>query len=153
MTQEPVMVLPNGDILRKGDYAQLYNGKIVGPVKYRPEEKDDTEAPWRLARIWYTPDGLFYPWGSDSGQDILAKAVCSKNGEKPMTKTYQEAMEELNVAAYAALRAAWNEDGAPVDALREVAAEIDRLIDHGVTRAEMRDMLALYKGAKLAGLV
>jgi hypothetical protein len=47
MTQEPVMVLPNGDILRKGDYAQLYNGKIVGPLKYRPEEKDDTEAPWR----------------------------------------------------------------------------------------------------------
>jgi hypothetical protein len=34
-----------------------------------------------------------------------------------MTKTYQEAMEELNVAAYAALRAAGNEDGAPVDAL------------------------------------
>jgi hypothetical protein len=50
MTQEPVMVLPNGDILRKGDYAQLYNGKIVGPVKYRPEEKDDTEAlgGWRV---------------------------------------------------------------------------------------------------------
>jgi hypothetical protein len=44
-----------------------------------------------------------------------------------MTKTYQEAMEELNVAAYAALRAALNEDGAPVDALREIAAEIDSL--------------------------
>jgi hypothetical protein len=70
-----------------------------------------------------------------------------------MTKTYQEAMEELNVAAYAALRAAGNEDGAPVDALCEIAAEIDSLIDHGVTRAEMRDMLALYKGSKLAGLV
>jgi hypothetical protein len=51
------------------------------------------------------------------------------------------------------LRAAGNEDGAPVDALREIAAEIDSLIDHGVTRAEMRDMLALYEGAKLAGLV
>jgi predicted RNase H-like HicB family nuclease len=38
-----------------------------------------------------------------------------------MTKTYEEAMEELNVAAYAALRAALNEDGAPVDALREIA--------------------------------
>jgi hypothetical protein len=54
-----------------------------------------------------------------------------------MTKTYEEAMEELNVAAYAALRAALNEDGAPVDALREIAAEIDSLIDHGVT-AECR---------------
>jgi hypothetical protein len=32
-----------------------------------------------------------------------------------MTKTYQEAMEELNVAAYAALRAAGNADGAPVE--------------------------------------
>ena len=70
-----------------------------------------------------------------------------------MSSTYQEAMEELNRAAYAALRAAGNEEGAPVTALRELAAEIDSLIDHGVTRAEMRDMLALYKGAKLAGLV
>lgn len=67
--------------------------------------------------------------------------------------TYQDAMEELNAAAYAALRAAGRADGAPVDALREIAAEIDSLIDHGVTRAEMRDMLALYNGAKLAGLV
>jgi hypothetical protein len=70
-----------------------------------------------------------------------------------MTKTYKKAMEDLNLAAYAALRAAGNEDGAPVDALREIAAEIDSLIDHGVTLAEMQDMLALYKGAKLAGLV
>lgn len=70
-----------------------------------------------------------------------------------MTKTYRETMDDLNAAAYAALRAAGNEDGAPVDALREIAAEIDSLIDHGVTRAEMQDMLALYKGAKLAGLV
>jgi hypothetical protein len=70
-----------------------------------------------------------------------------------MTKTYKKAMEDLNLAAYAALRAAGNEEGAPVDALCEIAAEIDSLIDHGVTRAEMRDMLALYKGAKLAGLV
>jgi hypothetical protein len=70
-----------------------------------------------------------------------------------MTKTYTETMENLNRAAYAALRAAGSEDGAPVDALREIAAEIDSLIDYGVTRAEMRDMLALYKGTKLAGLV
>ena len=70
-----------------------------------------------------------------------------------MTKTYKKAMEDLNLAAYAALRAAVNEDGAHVDALREIAAEIDSLIDHGVTLAEMQDMLALYKGAKLAGLV
>jgi hypothetical protein len=70
-----------------------------------------------------------------------------------VTKTYTETMEDLNRAAYAALRAAGSEDGAPVDALREIAAEIDSLIDHGVTRAEMQDMLALHKGAKLAGLV
>ena len=70
-----------------------------------------------------------------------------------MTTAYLEAMEDLNRAAYAALRAAGNEEGAPVDALCEIAAEIDNLIDHGVTRAEMQDMLALYKGAKLARLV
>ena len=70
-----------------------------------------------------------------------------------MSKTYREAMEDLNRAAYAALRAAGNEDGANLDALRDIAAEVDSLIDYGVTRAEMQDMLALYKGAKLAGLV
>ena len=70
-----------------------------------------------------------------------------------MTKTYREAMEDLNRAAYAALRAAGDEDGANVDALRDIAAEIDSLIDFGVTRAEMKHMRALYDGAKLAGLV
>ena len=71
----------------------------------------------------------------------------------PMTNTYEEAMDDLYVAAHEALRAALNEDGAPVEALRELAAEIDSLLDHGVTRKEMADMLALYKGAKMAGLV
>ena len=66
--------------------------------------------------------------------------------------TYQDAMAALNDAAYAALRAAQNEDGAPADALRELAAEVDHLIDHNCTRAEMRDAKALYDGAKLAGL-
>jgi len=67
--------------------------------------------------------------------------------------TYDEAMTALNDAAYAAIRAAKNEDGAPVEALRKMAADVDSLIDHGCTVAEMRDARALYEGAKLAGLV
>jgi len=67
--------------------------------------------------------------------------------------TYDEAMRVLNDAVYDAVRAANNEDGAPAHALREIAAEIDCLIDHGCTRAEMKDAKALYEGAKLAGLV
>lgn len=66
--------------------------------------------------------------------------------------TYDEAMEQLNDAIYAAVRAADNEDGAPVTALKEIAADIDCLIDHGCTRATLNDMKALYEGAKLAGL-
>lgn len=69
-----------------------------------------------------------------------------------MTKTYQKAMEDLNVAAYAAVRAAVVEFGAPVDALRDLAAEIDSLIDHGATRAEMKRLAAGGDIAKLAGL-
>jgi hypothetical protein len=65
---------------------------------------------------------------------------------------YDEAMRDLNDAIYAAVRAADNEDGAPVAALREIADDIDSIIDHGVTRAVMKDMRALYEGAKLAGL-
>ena len=75
-------------------------------------------------------------------------------------KNYDEAMSALSEAAYAALRAAGSEDGAPVDAMRELAAEMDRwqtllalLIDHGATCAEVRSMHALYVGARAAGLV
>lgn len=67
--------------------------------------------------------------------------------------TYDDAMVELNEAVYKAVRAADNEDGAPVEALKELAAEIDCLIDHNCTRSELHDAKRLYDGAKLAGLV
>lgn len=67
--------------------------------------------------------------------------------------TYNEAMQALNDAVYKAVRAADNHDGAPVHHLRELAAEIDCLIDHNCSRKEFADHLALYKGAKLAGMV
>lgn len=66
---------------------------------------------------------------------------------------YMDAMHELNDAVYKAVRAADNEDGAPVAALRELAAEIDCLIDHNCTRKEFNDMKDLYEGARQAGLV
>lgn len=71
--------------------------------------------------------------------------------DRPMT--YNEAMEALNEAVYAAVRAADNEDGAPVEALRELAAEVDSLIDHRMTRAEMNDARRLYEGTRQAGMV
>ena len=37
-------------------------------------------------------------------------------------------------------------------ALKEIAADIDCLIDHGMTRRAFEDAKALYEGAKLAGL-
>lgn len=69
------------------------------------------------------------------------------------TMTYSEAMRALNEAVYAAVRAANNEDGAPAAALRNLAAEIDCLIDHGMTRAEADDARRLYEGARQAGMV
>jgi hypothetical protein len=66
--------------------------------------------------------------------------------------TYQEAMQALNDAVYAAVRAAVNEDGAPVDALREIAAEVDHLIDHNCTREELESARALYMGIQQAGM-
>lgn len=65
---------------------------------------------------------------------------------------YREAMRQLNDAIYKAVRAADNEDGAPVAALKEIAADIDSIIDHGCTRRAFEDMKTLYEGAKLAGL-
>jgi hypothetical protein len=46
--------------------------------------------------------------------------------------TYEEAMRALNDAAYTALRTAGHKTGAPVDALRKIARDIDSLIDFGV---------------------
>ena len=66
---------------------------------------------------------------------------------------YHDAMTELNDAIYKAVRASNNEDGAPVAALKEIAADIDCIIDHGMTRRAFEDAKRLYDGAKLAGLV
>jgi hypothetical protein len=66
--------------------------------------------------------------------------------------TYAEAMEALADAAQAAVTAADSEDGAPVNALRDIAAEVDHLIDHNCTRAELADAQALYLGMKQAGM-
>jgi len=66
---------------------------------------------------------------------------------------YEDAMRELNEAVKNAVFAADNEDGAPVHDLRDIAAEIDCLIDNNCTRKQMADAKALYDGAKLAGLV
>jgi len=65
---------------------------------------------------------------------------------------YHEALHELNDAIYKAICAADNEDGAPVAALKEIAADIDCIIDHGMTRRAFEDAKRLYEGAKLAGL-
>lgn len=67
--------------------------------------------------------------------------------------TYEDAIQELLMAAQQATKAADNEDGMPVDALRDIVAEVECIIDHNCTRAEMRNAKALYDGAKLAGLV
>lgn len=71
--------------------------------------------------------------------------------DRPMA--YSDAMDALANAVYAAVRAADNEDGAPVAALRELVREIVCLIDYGMTRAEVDDARRLYEGAKLAGWV
>jgi hypothetical protein len=65
---------------------------------------------------------------------------------------YNEALHELNDVIYRVIRAANSEDGAPVAALKEIAADIDSIIDHGMTRRAFEDAKALYEGAKLAGL-
>lgn len=67
--------------------------------------------------------------------------------------TYREAMRALNEAIYDAIRAANNEDGAPVEALRGLAVEIACLIAHNGTREERAVAWALFEGAKLAGTV
>ena len=66
---------------------------------------------------------------------------------------FHEAIDALLEAAENAVIAAENEDGAPADALRGVLLDIESIADTGLTRKEYADALALYKGAKQAGLV
>lgn len=81
--------------------------------------------------------------------------------------TYHDAMEELAVrcndaylGAIDAFKAADNEDGAPAHDLRDIkhkldaiAKDVESLINYGATVKEFRAQEALYRGAKLAGLV
>lgn len=67
--------------------------------------------------------------------------------------TYSDAMQALSEAVYAAIRAADNEDGAPVEALRVIARDIDSLIDHGVVYAEIQRRYAEYRGLISAGFL
>lgn len=80
---------------------------------------------------------------------------------------YEEAMEDLasaladaQVAAARAWRISKDQDGAPVkeiadiyDSVTDLTVDAESLADHGVTRATLNDMKALYEGEKLAGLV
>ena len=66
--------------------------------------------------------------------------------------TYDEAMVALNEAVYRAARLADSHDGAPAHALRDLAAEVDCLIDHNCTREEFADAERLYRGAVSAGM-
>ena len=80
---------------------------------------------------------------------------------------YTDTMHDLNAKMYdalraclAAMKAADNEDGAPKSDienlyhdLRHHCADVDSLIDNGMTVKDMRSARALYEGAKVAGLV
>lgn len=66
---------------------------------------------------------------------------------------YDEAMHELSAAGHKAAKLAQSEEGAPEYELRELAAEIDCLLDHNCSRKDMADAKALYEGARQAGLV
>lgn len=93
------------------------------------------------------PEDPMARWGSRE----IAEYLDQRREAPPMT--YSEAMDALSDAAYAAVRAADNEDGAPVEALRNLAAEIDSLAVHGMTRDEMDDARRLYEGTRQAGMV
>ena len=64
--------------------------------------------------------------------------------------TYKDAMKNLNDAVYAAIKAG-NAERQNVSELREMAAEIDHLIDHGCTREEMRNRKIAEGAARQAG--
>jgi hypothetical protein len=65
---------------------------------------------------------------------------------------YDQAMRILNGAIYDAISAG-NKERKSVTALREMAADIDHLIDHGCTREEMKERIKAQNAVKHAGWV
>ena len=64
--------------------------------------------------------------------------------------THANDMRTLNRAIYDAIRSG-NREGLQTSALREMAAEVDHLIDHGCTREEMRNRKIAEGAVKQAG--
>jgi len=64
--------------------------------------------------------------------------------------TYDEAMRVLNDAIYDAVSAG-NREGKNTTELREMAAEIDHMIDFGCTREEMRERVKAQRAVQQAG--
>lgn len=65
---------------------------------------------------------------------------------------YDQAMRILNGAIYDAISAG-NKERKSVTTLREMAADIDHLIDHGCTREEMKEHIKAQNAVKHAGWV
>ena len=65
---------------------------------------------------------------------------------------YDQTMRILNGAIYDAISAG-NKERKNVTALREMAADIDHLIDHGCTREEMKERIKAQNAVKHAGWV
>jgi hypothetical protein len=64
--------------------------------------------------------------------------------------THEKNMQILNRAIYDAIRSG-NREGAKVTALRDMAAEVDHIIDHGCTREEMRERIRAQRAVQQAG--
>lgn len=64
--------------------------------------------------------------------------------------TYQDALLGLNAAIYKAIRTG-NAEKRSVSALIEMAADIDHIIDHGITREEMRNRKIAEGAVRQAG--
>lgn len=65
---------------------------------------------------------------------------------------YDQTMRILNEAVYDAISAG-NKERKSVTALREMAADIDHIIDHGCTREEMKERIKAQNAVKHAGWV
>jgi len=85
MTKEPVMTLPNGDIIRSGDYAVTRDGQKVGPIERSPngDEGGFFCEPMGL----YRKDGTFgYDTLNNNNFDIIAKWHPVEAGDFPTSK-------------------------------------------------------------------
>ena len=130
MTEQPKMILPNGDVLRDGDWGLMRGGYAV-LVKLAGMS---AAYPWLALQRSYTPKGTFFING-ESAYDIIARARAPST--RPADEMDLTALCKPFGALHAETRDAWHtarraRDGQPFEMLSPNGQWVEITQNHSI---------------------